>query len=166
VRISFTLNGRAVDADVAPGSTLMDLLRGVGAVSVKDGCARGDCGSCTVLLDGRAVTACLHFAGQVEGRRITTVEGLADEDGLHPLQQALLDAGGVQCGFCTPGVLMAAMDLLAHVPEPTDEQVRSGLAGNLCRCTGYVKIVEGVRDAAAMLVAATAGAGEQEDDDG
>ncbi len=155
MRLSFTLNGGSVETDVAPGATLMELLRGLGAVSVKDGCARGDCGSCAVLLDGRAVTACLLFAGQVEGLRITTAEGLADEVGLHPLQQALLEAGGVQCGFCTPGILMAAADLLEREPEPTEAQVRVGLAGNLCRCTGYVKIVEAVQDAAAMMASAT-----------
>jgi aerobic carbon-monoxide dehydrogenase small subunit len=151
MKVSCTLNGHAVEAHTAPGASLLELLRGLGAASVKDGCARGDCGSCAVLLDGRAVTACLLFAGQAEGHRITTAEGLADADGLHPLQQALLDAGGVQCGYCTPGVLMAAMDLLARTPQPTEEQVRVGLAGNLCRCTGYVKIVEGVLDAAAAL---------------
>ncbi len=155
MKLSFTLNGGSVQTDVAPGTTLMELLRGLGAVSVKNGCARGDCGSCAVLLDGRAVTACLLFAGQVEGQRITTAEGLADEVGLHPLQQALLEAGGVQCGFCTPGILMAAVDLLEREPEPTDAQVRDGLAGNLCRCTGYVKIVEAVQDAAAMMSSAT-----------
>ena len=154
MRVSFTLNGRDTHADVAPGATLMQMLRGLGTVSVKDGCARGDCGSCAVLLDGRAVTACLLFAGQAEGHQITTTEGLADEIGLHPLQQALLEAGGVQCGFCTPGILMAAKELLDREPAPTEEQIRVGLAGNLCRCTGYVKIVDGVRDAAAMLASA------------
>ena len=166
MRVTFTLNGQATHADVAPGATLMELLRGRGAVSVKDGCARGDCGSCAVLLDGRAVTACLLFAGQVEGRRITTTEGLADEVGLHPLQQALLEAGGVQCGFCTPGILMAAADLLDREPEPTHEQIRAGLAGNLCRCTGYVKIVEGVHDAAVMMASSRPDADGQGDDDG
>ncbi len=153
MRVSFTLNGTVTQAEVPPGTTLMELLRGLGAVSVKDGCARGDCGSCAVLLDGRAVTACLLFAGQVEGRQVRTAEGLADEVGLHPLQQAVLDAGGVQCGFCTPGILMAAVDLLDRIPDPTEAQIREGLAGNLCRCTGYVKIVDGIRDAAAMLAA-------------
>lgn len=151
MRIALTLNGRTAETDVPAGTTLMELLRGLGAVSVKDGCARGDCGTCTVLLDGRAVTACLLFAGQAAGRAVVTAEGLAAADGLHPLQQALLDAGGVQCGFCTPGVLMAALDLLGRIPDPTEDQIREGLAGNLCRCTGYVKIVAGIQDAAAML---------------
>ncbi|MFP4636427.1 MAG: (2Fe-2S)-binding protein [Nitriliruptoraceae bacterium] len=166
MKVSFTLNATATHAEVAPGTTLMELLRDLGAVSVKDGCARGDCGSCAVLVDGRAVTACLLFAGQVEGQRVTTAEGLADEVGLHPLQQALLDAGGVQCGFCTPGILMAAVDLLERTPEPTDEQIRSGLAGNLCRCTGYVKIVEGVHDAAQMLASTQTSRERREGDDG
>jgi aerobic-type carbon monoxide dehydrogenase small subunit (CoxS/CutS family) len=127
------------------------VLRRTGTVSVKDGCSRGDCGSCAVLLDGRAVTACMLFAAQADGHGITTTEGLADGEGLHPLQRALLDAGGVQCGFCTPGVLMAALDLLDRDPDPSEHDVRVALAGNLCRCTGYVKIVDGVRDAAALL---------------
>jgi aerobic carbon-monoxide dehydrogenase small subunit len=166
VRISFTLNGQPTTVEVMPGATLLETLRGLGATSVKDGCSRGDCGSCAVLLDGRAVTACLLFAGQVEGAAITTVEGLADAEGLHPLQAALLEAGGVQCGFCTPGVLMAAVDLLAREPDPTEEQIRHGLVGNLCRCTGYVKIVDGVRDAAARMAAATADTPGREAADG
>jgi aerobic carbon-monoxide dehydrogenase small subunit len=151
VRITFELDGRQVSAEVPPGETLMETLRRLGAVSVKDGCANGDCGSCAVLVDGRAVTTCLLFAGQVDGRSIRTAEGLADEDGLHPLQQALLDAGGVQCGFCTPGVLVAAMDLFSRAPDPTESEIRTALEGNLCRCTGYVKIIEGVREAALRL---------------
>jgi aerobic carbon-monoxide dehydrogenase small subunit len=166
VRISFTLNGSPISVDVAPGTTLLEALRAVGATSVKDGCSRGDCGSCAVLLDGRAVTACLLFAGQIDGAAITTVEGLADAEGLHPLQAALLEAGGVQCGFCTPGVLMAAADLLAREPDPTEEQIRHGLVGNLCRCTGYVKIVEGVRDAAGRMAATAANAPGREAADG
>ena len=160
MRISFQLNGDAVDTEVHPGATLMEVLRDLGAVSVKDGCAHGDCGSCAVLLDGRAVTACLLFAGQVDGHRIATTEGLADEVGLHPLQAALLDAGGVQCGFCIPGILMAAADLLDRTPSPTEDDIRVALAGNLCRCTGYVKIVEGIQDAAVVL----SGAGEETHD--
>jgi aerobic-type carbon monoxide dehydrogenase small subunit (CoxS/CutS family) len=159
VRITFELDGRQVTAEAPPGETLMDTLRRLGATSVKDGCANGDCGSCAVLLDGRAVTSCLLFAGQVDGHRVRTAESLADEDGLHPLQQALLDAGGVQCGFCTPGILVAAMDLLSRTTEPTDPEIRTALEGNLCRCTGYVKIVEGVREAAGRLAGAASIAG-------
>jgi aerobic carbon-monoxide dehydrogenase small subunit len=162
VRIAFELDGRQVSAEVPPGETLMETLRRLGAVSVKDGCAHGDCGSCAVLLDGRAVTACLLFAGQADGRAVRTAEGLADEDGLHPLQQALLDAGGVQCGFCTPGILTAAVDLLARTSDPSDDQIRTALEGNLCRCTGYVKIIEGVREAASRMAStATIGTGSE-----
>jgi aerobic-type carbon monoxide dehydrogenase small subunit (CoxS/CutS family) len=151
VRIGYELNGAAVEVEIDPGETLLEVLRRTGMVSVKDGCSRGDCGACAILLDGRAVTACTLFAAQADGRRIGTTEGLADGVGLHPLQRALLDAGGVQCGFCTPGVLMAALELLERDPDPSEEAVRTALAGNLCRCTGYVKIVDGVRDAAALL---------------
>jgi aerobic carbon-monoxide dehydrogenase small subunit len=121
----------------------------------KDGCGTGDCGACAVLLDGRAVTSCLLFAAQADGREVRTAAGLADEDGLHPLQQALLEAGGVQCGFCTPGVLVAAVDLLSRHPDPSEQEVRVALEGNLCRCTGYVKIVEGVLAAARTLAGPT-----------
>jgi aerobic-type carbon monoxide dehydrogenase small subunit (CoxS/CutS family) len=151
VNVDLVVNGRRVAADVHPGETLLEVLRRLGFVSVKNGCAHGDCGACAVLLDGRAVTACLLLAAQAAGRSIATAEGLADEEGLHPLQQALLDAGGVQCGFCTPGVLMAAADLLARTPDPTEREIRVALAGNYCRCTGYVKIVEAVHEAAAAL---------------
>jgi aerobic carbon-monoxide dehydrogenase small subunit len=151
VKIGFELDGREVSTEVDPGATLMEVLRGLGRISVKDGCSRGDCGSCAVLMDGRAVTSCTLFAAQADGHAIRTTEGLADRDGLHPLQRALVDAGGVQCGFCTPGVLMAATELLERDPDPTDDDIRVALAGNLCRCTGYVKIVDGVRDAAALL---------------
>jgi aerobic carbon-monoxide dehydrogenase small subunit len=151
VRITMHIDGREVDEDVAAGETLLELLRRRGTVAVKDGCSSGDCGSCAVLLDGRAVTSCLVFAAQAGGRSVTTAAGLADADGLHPLQQALLEAGGVQCGFCTPGVLVAAVDLLSRDPDPSEQAIRVALEGNLCRCTGYVKIVEGVRAAARTM---------------
>ncbi len=151
MRIGFKLNGQAQDVDVHPGESLLELLRRSGAVSVKNGCSNGDCGSCAVLLDGRAVTSCLLFAGQVDGHELMTTEGLATTEGLHPLQQGLLETGGVQCGFCTPGILMTAVDLFSRAADPTDEDIRHALAGNLCRCTGYVKIVEGVQAAAALL---------------
>jgi aerobic carbon-monoxide dehydrogenase small subunit len=152
VRITLDIDGRRIAEDVAAGETLLELLRRLGSVAVKDGCSSGDCGSCAVLLDGRAVTSCLLFAAQAEGREVTTAAGLADIDGLHPLQQALLEAGGVQCGFCTPGVLVAAVDLLSRNPDPSEHEVRVALEGNLCRCTGYVKIVEGVQAAARTMV--------------
>lgn len=148
------VDGRTIEGDVHPGRTLLEFLRDRGTVSVKDGCSSGDCGACAVLLDGRAVTSCLLFAAQADGRVVRTAAGLADADGLHPLQQALLEAGGVQCGFCTPGVLIAAMDLLSRHPDPSEPEVRAALEGNLCRCTGYVKIVEGVQAAARSLAGA------------
>ncbi len=149
--IRFDLDGTATEIDVAPGTTLMDALRALGATSVKDGCSHGDCGTCAVLLDGRAVASCLMFAAQVDGSSIETVAGMAGEEGLHPLQSALLDAGAVQCGFCTPGILLTAAELLRSNPRPDEAQVRNALAGNLCRCTGYVKILEGVLMAANRL---------------
>ncbi len=120
------------------------MLRRSGWKSVKDGCARGDCGSCAVLVDGRAVTACLVFAAKAEGTDIITAEGLAPRGELHPLQRGLLDSGGVQCGFCTPGVLMTAVELFTAEPEASAAELTATLAGNMCRCTGYVKLIEGL----------------------
>lgn len=154
MRVELVVNGTSEVADVAPGETLMEVLRRLGYAGVKNGCAHGDCGTCAVLLDGRAVTSCLLFAAQAEGREVTTVEALASPEGLHPLQAALLDTGGVQCGFCTPGILMVAVDLLARNPRPDEEELREALAGNLCRCTGYVKIVEGLMVGAERMTAA------------
>lgn len=154
MRVELVVNGTSEVADVAPGETLMEVLRRLGYAGVKNGCAHGDCGTCAVLLDGRAVTSCLLFAAQAEGREVTTVEALASPEGLHPLQAALLDTGGVQCGFCTPGILMVAVDLLARSPRPDEEELREALAGNLCRCTGYVKIVEGLMVGAERMTAA------------
>jgi aerobic carbon-monoxide dehydrogenase small subunit len=151
VKVTIAVDGRPISAEVAAGETLLEVLRRHGAVAAKDGCGTGDCGACAVLLDGRAVTSCLLFAAQADGREVRTAAGLADEDGLHPLQQALLEAGGVQCGFCTPGVLVAAVDLLSRRPDPSEQEVRVALEGNLCRCTGYVKIVEGVLAAARTI---------------
>jgi aerobic-type carbon monoxide dehydrogenase small subunit (CoxS/CutS family) len=151
MRLDFTIDGHTVTTDTDPGESLMDVLRRLGHTSVKNGCDRGDCGSCAVLLDGRAVNACLVFAAQADHREIGTVEGLADEAGLHPLQAASLDAGAVQCGFCTPGILMVALDLLARNTEPTEAEVREALSGNMCRCTGFVKPVEAILAAAATM---------------
>lgn len=154
MRIELVVDGSPVAADVHPGESLMEALRRLGHTGVKNGCAHGDCGTCAVLLDGRAVTSCLLFAAQADGREVTTVAALAGPEGLHPLQAALLDTGGVQCGFCTPGVLMVALDLLDRRPEPSDEEWREALAGNLCRCTGYVKIIEGLREGARRMAGA------------
>lgn len=142
--ITMTLNGAAREVTVTPGETLLELLRREGVKSPKLGCDSGDCGTCAVLLDGRAVNACLVLAVSADGRTVTTVEGLQRDGDLHPLQEALLDVGGVQCGFCTPGLIISAVDLLSRHPHPTESEVRDGLAGNLCRCTGYVKVVDAV----------------------
>lgn len=151
MRVTLTIDDRRVDIDIEPGESLMDVLRRLGSTSVKNGCDRGDCGSCAVLLDGRAVNSCLVFAAQADGRAVATVEGLDGPDGLHPLQAASLDAGAVQCGFCTPGMLMVALDLLERNPDPSEREVREALSGNLCRCTGWVKPVEAILAAAAAL---------------
>lgn len=151
MKITLTIDGKTAEATIDPGECLMDVLRRLGHTSVKNGCDRGDCGSCAVLLDGRAVNACLVFAAQLEGAAITTVEGLEGSGGLHPLQFTALDGGAVQCGFCTPGILMTALDLLTDHPDPTEAEVRRALAGSYCRCTGYVKPVAAILTAAALL---------------
>ncbi len=159
MRVTATVNGVPHQADdVWPGESLLFVLRErMGLPGSKNACEQGECGSCTVYMDGLPVCACLVAAGQAEGREIVTVEGLAPADtgtgpgGLHPVQQAFVEAGAVQCGFCTPGLLVAAHDLLARDPAPSDADVREALAGNLCRCTGYEKILDAVRLAAPRL---------------
>jgi carbon-monoxide dehydrogenase small subunit len=151
VKVSIVVNGeQRVAEDVWPGESLLYVLRErLGLPGAKNACEQGECGSCTVYLDGTAVCACLVAAGQAEGREVVTVEGLAGPDGeLNPVQEAFVAAGAVQCGFCTPGLIVAVHDLLARVPTPTDPQIREALAGNLCRCTGYEKILDAVRLAA------------------
>lgn len=152
MRVDLFVNGAALPVEVAAGDTLMDALRANGYTSVKDGCANGDCGACAVLIDGRAVASCLLFAAQAEDRDITTIEGITDANrAYHPLQQTMLDAGGVQCGYCIPAMILTAADLLAVTPDPTREEIATYLVGNLCRCTGYVKQIEAVEMAAAIL---------------
>ena len=147
--ITFTLNGEAEAAVVPSHMTLLQMLREVIVMTgTKNGCAAGECGACTVLLNGEPVNSCLVLAAECDGQELVTVEGLAHDSQLDPLQQALLEAGGVQCGFCTPGVLISARALLDRNPHPTEEDVRAALVGNLCRCTGYVRIVDGVLAAA------------------
>ena len=150
MRVTTTVNGTERTADdVWPGESLLYLLRErLGLPGAKNACEQGECGSCTVYLDGEPVCACLVAAGQAIGREVTTVEGLAAGQALHPVQEAFVEAGAVQCGFCTPGLVVAAHDLLARVPEPSDPEIREALAGNLCRCTGYEKILDAVRLAA------------------
>jgi len=147
MRLDFTLNGEDREVDgVWEGESLLYVLRErLGAPGSKNACEQGECGSCTVYLDGAAVCACLVAAGQARGRTVVTVEGLAPDGVLHPVQEAFVEAGAVQCGFCTPGLIVAVHDLLARNPAPTDLQIREALAGNLCRCTGYEKILDAVR---------------------
>ncbi|MFF5989038.1 (2Fe-2S)-binding protein [Prauserella flavalba] len=150
MRLNVTVNGERRQADdVWEGESLLYVLRErLGLPGSKNACEQGECGSCTVYLDDVPVCSCLVAAGQAEGREVRTVEGLADGDALDPVQQSFVDAGAVQCGFCTPGLVVAAHDLLNRVPDPSDEEIREALAGNLCRCTGYEKILDAVRLAA------------------
>jgi carbon-monoxide dehydrogenase small subunit len=157
MRITATVNGqqREID-DVWEGESLLYVLRErMGLPGSKNACEQGECGSCTVYLDGVAACACLVAAGQVEGREVVTIEGLASEDELHPVQRAFLEAGAVQCGFCTPGLIVQTHDLLQRSPRPSDPEIREALAGNLCRCTGYEKILDAVRMAAERMAAST-----------
>jgi carbon-monoxide dehydrogenase small subunit len=149
MRISLTINGEQHEADCWEGESLLFALREkLGFPGSKNACEQGECGSCSVLLDGTLVCACLVLAVQADGHDVTTVEGLADGDTLHVVQQAFVDAGAVQCGFCTPGLVVATADLLKQVPSPSDDEIREALSGNLCRCTGYAKIFDAVRLAA------------------
>jgi len=151
MRLTCTINGERREVDgLWEGESLLHVLRErLGLPGAKNACEQGECGSCSVYLDGELVCACLVLAGQAEEREVVTVEGLAGEDDLHPVQEAFLAAGAVQCGFCTPGLIVATHDLLARNPSPTDPEIREALAGNLCRCTGYEKILDAVRLAAA-----------------
>ena len=153
MRIACTVNGRSrVAEDVWEGSSLLAVLREhLDLPGSKNACEQGECGSCSVYLDGRLVCACLVLGGQAQGREVVTVEGLASEDELHPVQEAFLEAGAVQCGFCTPGFVVAAHDLLTRKPQPTDVEIREALAGNICRCTGYAKIIDAVHLAAERM---------------
>ena len=147
--IRLTVNGEPREAEVWEGESLLFALRErLGLPGSKNACEQGECGSCTVYLEGVPVCACLVAAGQAQGRDVVTVEGLADGDTLHPVQEAFAATGAVQCGFCTPGFVMAAADLLERSPDPSDDEIREALSGNLCRCTGYAKIFDAVRLAA------------------
>jgi len=149
VRIAFMVNGERQEADVWEGESLLYVLRErLGLPGSKNACEQGECGSCSVFLDGTLVCSCLVLGAQADGHEVVTVEGLADEGDVHPVQRAFVEAGAVQCGFCTPGLVVAAVDLLARRPSPTDDEIREALSGNLCRCTGYQKIFDAVRAAA------------------
>ena len=149
MRVRLTINGELREADVWSGASLLTALRDdFGLPGSKNACEQGECGSCSVLLDGVLVCSCLVLAAQADGHEVTTVEGLARGGELHPVQEAFVQAGAVQCGFCTPGLVLAAADLLSRSPSPTEDEIREGLSGNLCRCTGYAKIFEAVKAAA------------------
>ena len=149
MRIELTVNGEHHEADVWEGESLLVTLRDrLGLPGSKNACEQGECGSCSILLDGELVCACLVLAAQANGHAVTTVEGLAEEDRLHPVQEAFAETGAVQCGFCTPGFIVAAADLLTRIPDPNDDEIREALSGNLCRCTGYAKILDAVHEAA------------------
>lgn len=151
-RLELDVNGEVVVAEVPSNRLLADFLRDdLALTGTKRGCETGVCGACSVLVDGEVVKSCLCLAVQINGRYVTTVEGLGNLAELHPLQQCFLERGGLQCGYCTPGFLMAAADLLMNNPSPTEEQIREGLSGNLCRCTGYNGIVDAIRDAAEII---------------
>jgi len=150
--ISLTVNGREREVAVEPHWTLLETVReALGLTGPKEGCGTGDCGACTMVVDGRIVTSCLMLAPQANGRDVTTIEGLQSNGSLDPVQQAFIDAGGLQCGFCIPGMIVAARNLLDDNPSPTLDQIRERLAGNLCRCTGYTKIYEAVELAAQRI---------------
>jgi aerobic carbon-monoxide dehydrogenase small subunit len=149
MRIELTVNGERRQTEVWAGESLLYTLRErLGLPGSKNACEQGECGSCSVLMDGTLVCACLVLGAQADGHDVVTVEGLAPEGDLHPVQQAFVETGAVQCGFCTPGLVMAAADLLARTPEPNDDEIREALSGNVCRCTGYAKILDAVRLAA------------------
>jgi carbon-monoxide dehydrogenase small subunit len=148
-QVKLTVNGTLYELSVKPWETLVDVLRDdLGLTGTKEGCGLGECGACTVIMDGKAVNSCLVLAAEADGKQITTIEGLADDDRLHPIQEAFVEHGGLQCGFCTPGMIMSAKALLDENPNPSEEDIRRGIAGNFCRCTGYTKIIESIKAAA------------------
>jgi aerobic carbon-monoxide dehydrogenase small subunit len=152
MRVALRVNGERCEADVWEGESLLFALRErLGFPGSKNACEQGECGSCSVLLDGKLVCSCLVLAAQAEGHDVVTVEGLAEDGRLHRVQEAFVATGAVQCGFCTPGLVVAAADLLVHNVDPSDDEIREALSGNLCRCTGYVKVFEAVRLAAGVL---------------
>jgi aerobic carbon-monoxide dehydrogenase small subunit len=149
MKVEFQLNGKPITLEVEPGRLLLHVLRqDLGLKGVKEGCGMGECGACTVILNGKAVLSCLIPIAHVQGCSITTIEGLETEEGLHPLQKAFVDHGAVQCGFCTPGMILSATAALEENPTPSEQEIREAISGNLCRCTGYEKIVEAIQSVA------------------
>ncbi len=146
--VSIKVNGTARRVQVPAHRTLLEVLRDLGSVEVKCGCEKGDCGACAVMLDDEAVDACLTLAWNADGKSVTTIKGLGTESDPHPLQTAFIEEGAVQCGYCIPGIIIAAKDLLDQVPDPSDEEIRTALSGNLCRCTGYTRIFSAIHKAA------------------
>ncbi len=151
MEIKLTINGDSKKFEVDPSTRLIDLLRSAGYQGVKKGCDEGHCGSCTVLLDGQPILSCIKFAAQADGAEITTIEGMGTVNDPHPLQQSFVDKGAVQCGFCIPGMILSSKSLLETHPDPTEDEIKRGLDGNYCRCTGYVKQIEAVQSAAQKM---------------
>ncbi len=147
--ITFNLNGEPVEVEIEPHLTLLQLLRDkLEMTGTKEGCGMGECGACTVLLDGKTINSCIFPALEVEGRNVTTIEGIMDSQGnLHPIQKSFIEHGAIQCGFCTPGMILSAKALLDENPNPSEEEIRNGIAGNLCRCTGYLQIIQAIKAA-------------------
>jgi aerobic carbon-monoxide dehydrogenase small subunit len=148
-QVHLTVNGKEYQVSVSPSKTLLEVIReDLGLTGTKEGCGLGECGACTVIMDKKTVNSCLMLAAEADGKMITTIEGLANGSQLHPIQQAFVDNGGFQCGFCTPGMILSTKALLDANPDPTDEEIRRGISGNFCRCTGYVKIFASIKAAA------------------
>ena len=151
-KIKITVNNKEYDVEVKPNETLLELIReNLGFTGTKEGCSVGECGACTVIMNEKIVNACLILASETDGASITTIEGFADGDKLHPIQESFVEIGGLQCGFCTPGMIISTKALLDSNPNPTDEEINVALSGNFCRCTGYIKIFESVKDAAQRI---------------
>lgn len=147
IKVNMVVNGKPVSVDIKPYARLIDVIReDLGLTGTKEGCGVGECGACTVIVDGKAVSSCLTLAASMEGKSIITVEGLMENDKLHPIQQAFIDHHALQCGFCTPGFIMSTKALLDESPNPTRDEIKTGISGNLCRCTGYEQIIEAVED--------------------
>jgi carbon-monoxide dehydrogenase small subunit len=152
--IKLNVNGQRYELTVPPWRTLLEVIREeLGLTGTKEGCGMGECGACTVIMGGKAVNSCLVLAAEADGKNIITIEGLTKGDRLHPIQQAFIDHGGFQCGFCTPGMIMSAKALLDSNPRPTEDEIRKGISGNFCRCTGYTKIIESIKAAAGDMEA-------------